>query len=409
MQSRVSGWWRWCAGLVVVAFLAWTPRASAQMMGDAGGAAMMQVNKRSLDSYTAILGLDAAQHESAAALLEAYRSEVARATKAFSDKQQAAMQEARDEGDFSSMTKVMIAEGMKLRDTMTAAEKQFFDDLKSLCTPDQASKWERVTRARRREQLMRIGMVSGAGVDLIALTGRAKVTPTNKAEYDALMEQYEIEVDRRLGEMKRVQDDMQAKQAEQFKDGFDMAKMQEMMAKVKEMLQPAVDIAKGVRELNRDFVRKLGEQVSEADRATLEREFLARAFPRVYKPSHVTKQLEAATGFTDLSPEQREQVVQMRVQYASASVPLNAKWAQAIQEQEDKNGGTFGVMSTMWMGGGEGADAVKDARKARRELDDSTAEKLRGLLSDAQKERLPAKAEEPFNPMADFMNPEDSE
>jgi Spy/CpxP family protein refolding chaperone len=119
--------------------------------------------------------------------------------------------------------------------------------------------------------------------------------------------------------------------------------------------------------------------------------------------------LEAAAKFPDLSAEQRDQVRAISQEYARAAAPLNDRWAQAVQAQEDQSGGTFGVMSKMWTGGGEGADAVKDARKARTDLDAQTADRLRALLTPEQVERLPERKSDEWNPMADFLSPEDAE
>jgi hypothetical protein len=409
MNGLNRGWWGRCAVACVAAAGVVAPAANAQMMGDMSGMGMMAVSKRQMDGYARALGLEPAQKEAALALLDAYRAEYTKAMKDFQEQQRAAMRQAQEEMDFSAATKVMVAEGMKFQQRQQAAEKQFFDDVQALCTPDQAARWDRVERMRRREQFMRVGMVSGAGVDLVALIDRAGVAPADAAEFAPVLERYEFDIDRKLSDLKRAQDDMQAEQAKMAEGGFDMARMQEMMANVEKMLKPLVDVAKDIRETNRDYVRRLGAFMSDEARAKFEAEFNRRAFPRVYRPAHVESMLEAAAKFPDLSAEQRDQVRAISQEYARAAAPLNDRWAQAVQAQEDQSGGTFGVMSKMWTGGGEGADAVKDARKARTDLDAQTADRLRALLTPEQVERLPERKSDEWNPMADFLSPEDAE
>jgi hypothetical protein len=396
---------------VVLAIVAGTisgQSARAQMMMGMDGGFGTLITKRSLDVYARLLDLDKDQRESAQVLLEGYTTESQKVWKEFGDKQQAAMAEAQEEQDWKGMQKKMAEAGKVVRDRGTAIEKQFFDDLRSLCSDKQLNQWVRVERARRRETLMRIGMVSGAGVDLIAVVERTQTAPKGSPEFDALVQQYELEADRKLQDMKAVQDEQQAKQEEAMKDGFDMAKMQEMMAKVQDMLKTMADSAKGVRDLNRDYTRKLAALMGESERAKFQEEVQRRSFPRVYRASHTGKMLEAAAGFSDLTPDQREQVTSIRESYHRDAAALNERWSKAIEDQEEKNGGTFGVMTQMWMGGGEGADEVKEARKARKQLDDQTGERLKAVLTDAQRARLPEKAPERFNPMADFM-PDDGD
>jgi len=406
MWSRVKR-----AGRVVLAVLslgvalhAGAPEARAQGFGGPDMMGMMSISKRSLDSYAVKLGFTPEQAEALRALHEGYRSEAKKAADEFGKAQRDAMREAQEEQDWGAMGKVMATEGAKLQERMQAAEKQFLDDFRSLCTEEQAAKWPSVERARRRDQFMRIGMVSGAGVDVLAAADRTKTAMAGSEAYDAVAEQYELEIDRRLTEFKRVQEEMQAAQMKQAEDGFDLSKMQEMMAKAQEMLRPIVEISTSLRDTNREYARKLGDLMSEADRAKFGAEIDLRTHPRVYRPSHTAKSLEAALKLKDLTPEQTEQVRVLRDSYSADARGLNTRWASAIEEQEAKNGGTFGVMTMSFMGGGdEGADPVRDARKARRDLDKQVLERLNGVLTETQREQLPSREDEPFNPMADFM------
>lgn len=406
MWSRVKK-----AGRVVLAVLslgvalhAGVPEARAQGFGGPDMMGMMSISKRSLDSYAKKLGFTPEQADALQALHEGYRSEAKKAADEFGKAQREAMREAQEEQDWGAMGKLMAKEGAKLQERMQGAEKQFLEDFRSLCTEEQAAKWPSVERARRRDQFMRVGMVSGAGVDVLAAADRTKTAMTGNEAYDAVSEQYELEIDRKLTEFKRVQEEMQAEQMKQAEEGFDFSKMQEMMAKAQEMLKPIVEISTSLRDTNREYARKLADLMSETDRSKFNAEVDLRTHPRVYRASHTTKSLDAALKLADLTPEQAEQIRGIRDSYAADSQGLNTRWASAIEEQEAKNGGTFGVMTMGFMGGGdEGQDPVRDARKARRDLDKQVLERLKGVLTETQREQLPTRDEEPFNPMADFM------
>lgn len=406
MWSRVKR-----AGRVVLAVLSLgvamqvgATEARAQGFGGPDMVGMMSISKRSLDSYSKKLGFTPEQTEALQALHEGYRSEAKKAADEFGKAQREAMREAQEEQDWGAMGKIMAKEGAKLQERMQASEKQFLEDFRSLCTEEQAGRWPAVERARRRDQFMRVGMVSGAGVDVLAAADRTKTAMTGNEAYDAVAEQYELEIDRKLTEFKRVQEEMQAEQMKQAEEGFDFSKMQEMMAKAQEMLKPIVEISTSLRDTNREYARKLADLMTEADRNKFNAEVDLRTHPKVYRASHTTKSLDAALKLADLTPEQAEQIRGIRDSYAADAQGLNTRWASAIEEQEAKNGGTFGVMTMGFMGGGdEGQDPVRDARKARRDLDKQVLERLKGGLTEAQREQLPTRDEEPFNPMADFM------
>jgi len=79
-------------------------------------------------------------------------------------------------------------------------------------------------------------------------------------------------------------------------------------------------------------------------------------------------------------------VEELQATYARELSAANDKWASAIREWE------VGMkMTDFWQAGSRPQD-LKDAQAARKELDTRTYEKLRGLLTDEQKEKLPTKA-----------------
>lgn len=401
MFSRTAGWWGRCARLVAVVLALGVGVAARGQVGFGGGGGS-PITKRSLGFYAKVLKFDDAQHEAARALLDGYTTEVGKVWSEFSKKQQAAMREAQEEGDWKTMGKSMAEAGEVAGQRQKELEKTFFDDLKSLCTPEQAVGWDRVERARRREQFTQIGLVSGAGVDLVRVLDATKTAPKDAPEFDAAVERYELDMDQRLGEVRRSFEDMESKQKE-MNQNFDMSKLAETMEKVKEMMSSAAVSAKAVRDLNREYTRKLSEMMGEADRAKFLKDVNLRSFPRVYREPHVVKMLAAAADMSDLSAEQRAQIKEVRESYERDAAPLNEAWVKAIQDQEEQNGGTLGIMATSWMGEQPGAAEVKAARKARRDLDDAAAERLKAVLNDAQRSRLPEKVEEPFNPMGDFQ------
>lgn len=388
--------------LVAVAALVAVPPAQAQFGMTMGGmgAGMQQdaITRRGFDAYARLLGLDNDQKEVALMLLEGNQTATRAAGKEYQAKMEALGEKARESGDFTVFQKEMPALGKEMTERFEGLEKSFFDDLQMTLTADQATRWPKVERYRRREKAMRFAMVSGSAVDLIAVVERTKCEPTGNAEFAETLDRYELEVDRMLQQFEKAGKEAQ-KDALEGGQMFDMQKIQAMMKKLYES-------AKEVRDVNRTYARRLAPMMSEESRAKFEAEVDRRSFPRVYKPSHTAKLLDASLGFGDVTGVQRESVVALKERYTRQLAAVNERWAKAAEEKEEKAGGTIMVMMQSYMGGGDGEDPVKAAREARKELDEATKDKLESILTADQRSRLPEKAVEKANPMADFM-PED--
>lgn len=193
-------------GLVLAMGLVLSAAAPARAQFDPAGMMRQQlVSKRSVDGYAKLLGFDKDQSDTAMTLLDGFRAASETTIKDFRNQMQELQNKAQNSGDWQAMQKDMASMGQKIQEKMQADEKQFFDDLKAICTPDQAAKWERVERMRRREQGLRVSFVSGQAVDLIAIAQRQKID--EKGEVKDLLSEYEVAIDKPLGELKHMQED----------------------------------------------------------------------------------------------------------------------------------------------------------------------------------------------------------
>jgi hypothetical protein len=393
------------AVVVMTGMLAAVRPAVAQIgwnsqMGDMGNS----ITKRGLKAYGEILKLDAEQLESAMTLLEGHKTAQQAIMKKMQEKLQEIQQKAQETGDWSGFQTDWPKQAAALGKESEAVEKGFFADLKGILTAEQEDKWTKVERYRRREKGMRFGFASGAAADVSGIAMKLKAEPagTNSAEYLALMEQYEAEIDRVMVAMEKKNEEMQSKMTEPG--------MMSNPAKIGEMMKEYYDVARQGRDLNRDYSRRLMPLMEEGVRAKFDREMKSRSFPRVYKESYADKLFAATDTMSDLSADQKEAVKALRATYLRERSPIDEKWAKAIEDQEEEAGGSINVMMRGFMGQNNGKDnPVKDAREERKTLDDKTIEKLKSGLSEKQRAALPEKKIEPMNPMADMMPNEEPE
>jgi hypothetical protein len=170
-----------------------------------------------------------------------------------------------------------------------------------------------------------------------------------------------------------------------------------MMAKAKEIMKQALDLSKGMRDVNRQYARTIEPLLPEDQRPKFEAEISRRSFPRIYRETYTSKALSAAAGFSDLSADQKSQIAAMKSEYAHELEAANKKWASATADREDKTGGQLMEMMDMWGGGGGNEDVKEAANKARddrKDLDKRYKEKLLALLTEDQKGRLPEEQKE---------------
>lgn len=382
---------------VALAFL--VPLASAQQrsmmitstmdggaMGDADPEGL--ISARSLDRSTRPLKLNADQKEAIKALHEGYVSAFRDASKARRQAMEKLMKDNDDEDDRSAFMKKMPEIQQKYAEQTKKLDQTFFSDVKALLSADQESQWSKVERSRRRELGLRSGgLVGGDGVDLTSVLDDLRLSDADLAPAAESVEQYEADLDRQLADKEKDKSDLK------FEPGkpFDMEAMQASMAKAREN-------AVKVRDVNERHARTIEGHLPETKRAEFAAAVRRASFPRIYRPSRADKDLDAALKFEDLTSDQRKQVETLRDQHKRDAAPANDSWATAQREADEKGdgggqmigpGGAVMRMSFKMGDDEEEKGPLADARKARKEIDKKTRDRLKEILTEAQRDKLP--------------------
>lgn len=372
-----------CISLVLVMFAVWfgTARAIAQPgMGGPGGWGQMfdpAVTSKDIERYAEFLALSEDQVDAAKSLLEGYQDEFQRAAKEMRDASDAAREEFRDTRDFT------VWEDLRPRMEAFQArrkelESSFLKDLKDLATPEQSEKWPALERLRRRETTMRRGLMSGESADVVALVEELKLDPQAAGAVRDLLSQYELELDRALIDRNERFESGMGRGAALWREGN--------MEALTTLFNEGREASIRVRDINRRFARQIEGALPDASRAKFHERFEEASFPRVYNRSLALRSLDAARQFNGLTPDQKAQIDELQQNHTRESAGLNQRWAQAIEENELK-------VTPMEMMGGGGSPAMREARQARRAVDDRTLEKLKSLLTPEQVEMLPTRGD----------------
>lgn len=395
MRMAASRAWR--AGAVVavgLASLLTVPAALGQPGGGGfrgGGPDGMfgpPISNRDLDVYTEVLELTPDQEEAAKALLQGYQESYQQQAQAMRDKMEAARESGGDNrgpGNWEQMRKGFE----ELRQSRKKAEESFVSDLKTVLTPEQMERWPRAEREVRREKTIGRGMLSGEAVDVVQTADeavdslpegeRAAVRETLKP----VLEQYSQDLDREL-----------VARNETFESG--MTRGGELMAAgdmdgVQKLFEKSREASDRVREVNQRYARQVEALLPDAAKAEFQDAVRKASFPEVYRETYAKRVLAAAAGFKDLDESQRAGLQAITEGYNRDLTAVNEKMTAGILDREKNmtmrdmfrgRGGPGGGP-----GGGRGGQG--ELMQARRDLDDSTIENLKKLLTPEQIAKLP--------------------
>jgi hypothetical protein len=294
-----------------------------------------------------------------------------------------------DSGDHSVFMEKFPAINKEFSEKNKKLEKSLFDDLKSLCAgPEQEGRWSKVERMRRRETELRRGSLAGEAMDLIEVVNTLKLPGDVLAALTPSLDEYEGEIDSQIKARQKVRADTPA---------FEPGKPLDMEAIKKGMVDARAAGLK-IKNVNERFARKIEAALPEASQPAFRKAVQQATYPQVYRRSPIVRDIEKALTLSDLTSEQRTALTELKSSYERDVRPLNESWATAIEEADKSDAGA-GMMvapggGQMVFGGQDEPEPLRNARKARRDVDDKAREKIRKTLNEAQQAAIKPKAGE---------------
>jgi hypothetical protein len=339
------------------------------------------IARRSVEKYAGLLGFSEEQRESALLIHDAYAASYRDVLRARSDALAAVRRSAEDSGDNSVFVEKLPEISREYTEKLRKLEKGFFDDLRALCDgSEQESRWVRVERMRRRETELRYAGISGAGVDLIAVVDGLKL-PSDAADgVKPTLEEYEIELDTHLRARQQLQGNEPA-----FKPGEPPD-----IEALRRSMEEAREAGLKLKAVNERFTRRVEAALPESHQTAFRDAVRHATYPQVYRRSPILRDIEKALTLPDLSPEQRATLTELKESYERDVKPLNDAWAAAISKAEERQSGGV-ALGGMVVQMNDEPEELREARRARRLLDDSAREKIQRTLSDAQQAAIKPK------------------
>jgi hypothetical protein len=159
---------------------------------------------------------------------------------------------------------------------------------------------------------------------------------------------------------------------------------------ISDLFERGKQAATKVRDINNRAAKLIEALLPPEPAATFAAEVRQRSFPMIYRPSYADRVLEAAAKFDDLTGEQKENIGTIQAAFAQSMTSINRRMETAQVEMEESM--TAERLGAMFRNGGDN-DAMRDLRGERRDLETSTIERLRSILTEEQAARLPERGD----------------
>lgn len=358
------------------------------MGGMGGGNTEATYSSRDVDKAAELIGFDAAQKEGAKLIFDAYSGEFQEAAARFRKEQEKAREAFREDQDpaaFENMRK----EGEKLLATRTKLDKDLMTNMQALLTDAQKPMWPKFEMTQRRDKgLDRGAFMSGERLNLFTLTEKIEMPSENKAQVNTLLASYEVDLDRELINRAKVQEEIAADGQKMMQGGRNFRDILGGDGKeIDALINKAKEASVRVREVNRSYAKKIESALPEDKRADFAAEIQKQSYPQVYRQTRAQRQIVAAIGFGDLTPEQKTSIEAIRDNYTRELAEANKQLAAAQDKTEMEM--SFEKMTAGFMGGGQNQGPEAELRKKKTDLNTKTEASLKSLLTDEQSVRLP--------------------
>lgn len=353
------------------------------MFGGGGMNLQPTLTSRDLDRAVKMLALDKDQEDAVKVLLESYQQSYRDKAQPVRDRMDKAREDFRETRDPSVWTDVR-KETEKFRPVGEQLTQTFMNDLKSVLNEQQAAKFPSFERALRRNQTINRGLLSGERVDLVALLEKQEIPEQSRAEIAPLVEQYEIDLDRELQARTKLWEELMPKMGElmpqMFGGGGAPKELQDIMDKGR-------DAGMRVRDVNRRYARQISGLLPDPAKSKFDTEFERESYPMAFRDTRISRQLTAVAGFADLSAEQKTSITQLTDTFTKENESLTRQLIEATDKMESTV--TADQLMTMFRPGGNDDSPVGQVNRKRRDLNQSTQEKLEAILTPEQVKRLP--------------------
>ncbi len=290
-----------------------------------------RVSERDVESLIQILRLDDDQRDLVRALYEGHRAAWQEGSSEHRALVRSIFESAREGGNYNNIGPRMNEAQKNWTARGEALERDFFESVRGLLSPDQAAAWPRFERDHRRRSLLaNESRLSGEGLDLIDVSESLDLEPAALARLDPVSSVYADDVDRALTERSRALEALQ-KKTSPVAEGA----MQDVDPEVIKELQSRVHEKRLVlRDLHERYLNLFEGQLGGEAAARFRELCRLRAFPGVYRPTAADRYLDTVADLPSLNEEQQRALASITDEFDRQVAGINDQLAQLIRTEE---------------------------------------------------------------------------
>jgi hypothetical protein len=311
------------------------------------------ISVRDLEGYCERLGLSDQQRQAVAEMHDAYRAEFAKLRETEIEKFLQETRSLQSMGFAALQQRDQVVKSLKDMDTVLdrirTVDNRMFDQVQTVLTEEQTATMPRVRQTRERQRYasgltqMATFMNPATRIDVSQIVLDLDVPSEAMQTVDPLLMSYESSLTsdaRKLHEATtKMMLDMLDKLAaagineESMRDNERRGQMWTTIRDAwGEVNAQLLEKASEISELNRKTVRSIGQVMPETVSRELRDEYFQRAYPEASVGGSTAKTFEAALKLEDLTPEQRQTLSAMAVEYRTSSDRIADQMADLIDE-----------------------------------------------------------------------------
>jgi len=288
----------------------------------------------------------------------------------------------------------LIAERTRLR-------AELVGDVELMLSEQQKPNWPAFERTHRRINTMRLGQFHGESVDVIRLFNQQQPAVADDAALAAARLEYELSLDEALKTRNEL---LPEHEIEMLLALEAMLQTQSASDEKRLELQDRVAAARvAVRDVNENAMRAFEPALADQDRAAFRKAFQTEAYPHIYAMDSTQRSIDKALTFDDLDAETRTAIETLNANYQLELGPLNDRIAEQTRNAQPREHRTMAELMDKIHAAerlaGETGDRkpieelfdnpVERMMQQRRQLNRSTMDALRALLTEEQVAQLP--------------------
>ncbi|HEB60472.1 MAG TPA: hypothetical protein ENJ06_01465 [Phycisphaeraceae bacterium] len=290
----------------------------------------------------------------------------------------AEVQDSGDRSRFRELVPVMA----EFRAKKAELEKNFFEEVQLLLDENQLDRWTEYEKARRREESLPQGRLSGEALDLVATVTEMDLDQEQAAAVKDTLKKYEAELDEALASRDEALPELEQQMAEQLQN--------ESVEGAMEVYGEIQKYRMAVKKINQDYAAKIEALLPEEKRAGFHKKVLQRTYPGVFDTTRAEQVFHVVLAMDSLDDEQRESVLSLQDTYLHDLAADRKKLVDVIEEEE-KSATPAWLAQVSGMNKNGGRDEPSPRMKQMMEirtLDRDVLRHLRDVLTEEQFARL---------------------